>query len=558
MPAASTASPAHEWADSFKGIIMAFMMALVFRAFVIEGFEIPTGSMAPTLRGQHTQWDSPNSGKTWAVGPWYYGQGQNPLPIQGSGFRAYVPSQAAPVERTPPLVVTDPMSGIQLTSNATPIRGGDRVFILKYLWPLYTPSRYDVIVFKNPRDPSQNYIKRLVGVGPEQIAIIDGDVFSRPITAGETPPQGQNTWALPGWSIQRKPDSAQRTMWQPVFDSQYTPINAVRDGRQLFRSPWVAAGDSATSWQMDGRADYRFDGTAPATLAWDSARRSIVDYYAYNEGTGVRNGVFPVSDLRVSFGIRPDKDGLSWSGTIQARGHDFRADIDGTKATLRMKDDDGEWSVLATGDMPKPLTADHVTNIDFWHADQALSLFVEDRLIARGEYNWSPADRIQNSLGISLEEVFTSQGNMLLDENRYKKPHVSMEFRGGPFTLYRVALDRDIHYQAANYAEFNDASLAMPQARHSRALQPAAATHPRTPHYLQEGEFFFCGDNSPSSLDNRLMDYPNPWMARNEPHTGMVGRDSLIGRAFVVYWPGILWRGGRLPVFDTGRIRQIR
>ncbi|MCX5691997.1 MAG: hypothetical protein NTV94_19745, partial [Planctomycetota bacterium] len=31
--------------EGIKGIIIAFLMALVFRAFIIEGFEIPTGSM---------------------------------------------------------------------------------------------------------------------------------------------------------------------------------------------------------------------------------------------------------------------------------------------------------------------------------------------------------------------------------------------------------------------------------------------------------------------------------------------------------------------------------
>ena len=105
MQAAAPVSQDHGWVESFKGIIMAFMMALVFRAFVIEGFEIPTGSMAPTLRGQHTQWWSPHSGNNWAVGPWYYGSGPGraPLPVQGCGFKAAGPMSAGVIERTPPL-----------------------------------------------------------------------------------------------------------------------------------------------------------------------------------------------------------------------------------------------------------------------------------------------------------------------------------------------------------------------------------------------------------------------------------------------------------------------
>src|SRR5690606_6698965 len=34
-------------------LIVAFVLALVFRAYVVEAFVIPTGSMAPTLLGKH-------------------------------------------------------------------------------------------------------------------------------------------------------------------------------------------------------------------------------------------------------------------------------------------------------------------------------------------------------------------------------------------------------------------------------------------------------------------------------------------------------------------------
>jgi len=46
-------SRAAEVADTFEWIITAFILALVFRAFVMEAFKIPTGSMASTLKGAH-------------------------------------------------------------------------------------------------------------------------------------------------------------------------------------------------------------------------------------------------------------------------------------------------------------------------------------------------------------------------------------------------------------------------------------------------------------------------------------------------------------------------
>ena len=52
------------------------------------------------------------------------------------------------------------------------------MLVLKYLYEFFDPDRYDVVVFKNPVDPigpSQNYIKRLVGLPDEHV---DGDIFT--------------------------------------------------------------------------------------------------------------------------------------------------------------------------------------------------------------------------------------------------------------------------------------------------------------------------------------------------------------------------------------------
>ncbi len=39
--------------ETIESIVVALILAFVFRAFVIEAFVIPTGSMAPTLYGAH-------------------------------------------------------------------------------------------------------------------------------------------------------------------------------------------------------------------------------------------------------------------------------------------------------------------------------------------------------------------------------------------------------------------------------------------------------------------------------------------------------------------------
>ena len=62
-------SRAAEIASTFEWLITAFALAFVFRAFVMEAFRIPTGSMADTLLGAHYTMRCTQCGYKY-----YYGQ----------------------------------------------------------------------------------------------------------------------------------------------------------------------------------------------------------------------------------------------------------------------------------------------------------------------------------------------------------------------------------------------------------------------------------------------------------------------------------------------------
>lgn len=100
-----------------EAIIVALILALIIRTFVVQAFKIPSGSMEPTLKiGDHL-----------LVSKFIYG-------------------------------ILNPFSG--------------EVWVT-----LGEPQRYDVVVFRYPRNPSQDYIKRIIGLPGETVEIRDKRVY---------------------------------------------------------------------------------------------------------------------------------------------------------------------------------------------------------------------------------------------------------------------------------------------------------------------------------------------------------------------------------------------
>ncbi len=54
--------------ETIEQIVIAFILAFVFRTFAAEPFVIPTGSMAPTLFGRHKEYDCAGCGYHNVIG----------------------------------------------------------------------------------------------------------------------------------------------------------------------------------------------------------------------------------------------------------------------------------------------------------------------------------------------------------------------------------------------------------------------------------------------------------------------------------------------------------
>lgn len=54
---------------------------------------------------------------------------------------------------------------------------GDRILVNKFLYRFREPKRGEIIVFRYPEDLKRPFIKRLIGIGGDNIEIRDGQVF---------------------------------------------------------------------------------------------------------------------------------------------------------------------------------------------------------------------------------------------------------------------------------------------------------------------------------------------------------------------------------------------
>ena len=59
------------------------------------------------------------------------------------------------------------------------IMTGDRVFGNRLAYIKDDPERFDIVIFKYPDDPSQLFVKRVIGLPGETVNIVDGKVIPK-------------------------------------------------------------------------------------------------------------------------------------------------------------------------------------------------------------------------------------------------------------------------------------------------------------------------------------------------------------------------------------------
>jgi signal peptidase I len=386
-----------EITNTFEWLITAFILAFVFRAFVMEAFRIPTGSMADTLKGAHFRLSCPQCGYKYDCG---FDSRRPGLP------RDSVPAGLvkAPESRCPSCGFYN--SG----DRPIPISYGDRILVLKCIYQFFEPKQWDVVVFKNPLDPPINYIKRLIGRPGETVEIIDGDIYIN----------GQ---------ISRKPPHVQDELWMPVYDNDYHPVRPQEGffyGHNTWQQPLRNLPDS--KWILEETCPTMFGLDSPPdkinSLIYDtSVGNDFRATYAYND-TKLYDYRPYCSDLMVRFhSLLATPEGHIGIALSKYQ-TEYRAWVDFTGDMVITKTSGGEKSIELARTAVEPPAVNKPTAVKFANVDHQLIFeFGTEKLI----YDLG---RDANDAGERKTSI---------------QPRVKI-FGSGKITLSHIAIFRDIHY----------------------------------------------------------------------------------------------------------------
>jgi signal peptidase I len=491
--------------ETIESILVAFILAFIFRAFIVEAFVIPTGSMAPTLLGAHLRWSCNDCGYRFDTN---YSSDKH-----DADGNPIIPNRSGPHNQHD---VKCPNCGFEVPSSQAknvPVHYGDRILVLKYLYLFQDPQRWDVVVFKSPFDKpkyQQNYIKRLVAQPNESVVLLDGDVYVAPAGAK----------AIEDFRIQTKPKHVQDALWRVIYDNDYHPRNLTRTQRP-WRQPWTVRDGSG--WQLDDetatpgadRRVFTFDNKdSGGTIFFDRdanpSNNAFSDWLAYDvEDEGRRWTAAVVGDLKVQF----DYTRSAGDGPLRLRlskdDDTFIAEITPAAAKLFRKTGGGAETELASA----PVSfGGRPVRVEFENVDHRVTLRLNgDAVLQTTPQQYAPDAK-------ALLALFRAIKNSPL-------PGVEISAERQTSAVAHLSLWRDVYYLNRDKRHMS-----------STPAWGSPVDFPENVITLGPKEYFVLGDNSLMSLDARMW---NEDIELSDLHVeaGRVPDRFMLGKAFFVYWP---------------------
>ena len=354
---------------------------------------------------------------------------------------------------------------------------GDRVLVQKFLYDFRAPRRWEVSVFQFPAEPTQAYVKRVVGLPGESVQIQSGDVVI----------DGQ---------IARKSLADFRGMRIPVHDGRYVPRDSDRFPRWFFLRGTPRRRLSSGWRQVDNQFVHEAVPDAPnepedwlVYRHWDPVLNRygpVRDHYAYNGADLAAENAIPDLSLEARLSISAEVERIAV--TIRSGADRFVVRIPvNTEGTVEVARNDRRQAI--------------------WPRTNPLARIA--RFPARVLLEAAVVDR---RLTVALD------GEPLFEPLDYEDPRpgpmadaspIALGVRGGAMTVSDFKVFRDVYYTS------------------TLGGGPRRPHGVQNPYVLGAGEYFVLGDNSPVSNDSRF------WST-----SPVVPRAMFLGKPFLVHLPG--------------------
>ncbi len=345
----------------------------------------------------------------------------------------------------------------------------DRILVDKLRYELTDPKRWDIVVFRYPARMKQNYVKRLVGMPGENIAIKGGNLYLV---------DGDNSGIPEKLTILRKPDRLQEALWKNIY-----PMRAelTGDGAQMKmyfttspRDKWKEVdGTFVAKTKSNNRVTLRYlDGKSGENASGGLSNRVYDGYPSdlaatlYSEDESPQRINQPVQDIRVTYTLTPSSTPESLSTGIEivpneGQGKKLRFELFLAKGQASIRIMRGSKQLAASDATTHSLTAGQETTIRFEHVDDRCRAWIDGDLIAT----------------LECTDFKTIQ--------KIKKVGLDISSRGGTELRFSdVTIDRDLHYTPSSDFDKLDANFA-------RIIS------------VPEGHYFMMGDNTLQSVDGR-------------------------------------------------------
>ena len=593
--------------EGIETLAIALVLAFLFKTFEAEAYVIPTGSMAPTLMGNHKDVHCPQCDFRFQV------SASDEVDEGNRGLTSRRKKDKLP----PPEVVGGTCPQCRYTmyfgkdneeKKTYPTFDGDRILVFKYFYDYFEPKRWQVTVFRFPGGPQTNYIKRLIGLENETIRIQNGNVFVKP--------EGKDQF-----KISRKPSNHLLAMLRTVNDNDYVnpklhtpqvgwPYSWADETDVLGNMPPAKYGlepawnmsDDCRSFHTDGSAlemrwlNYRH--IVPGTEDWYYLSQNqmpphgftnnpqlITDFVAYNSGVVRHPGTSGTSDdaanlvfQRQALDGSSGKTKLVCNADSESIGFNWDGDL-AMQCSLNVIEANRKFAMrlvkggvaflctidLATGmatlsivehenlflpiESPTTINKPGVYKLRFANIDEQLRLWVDGTEISfagNGEYDYLCED--------PKSPLFRERSPTALDLTP-----ASFGSFGAAVKLDHLKLFRDTYYIASD-PSFRSGNCDMRRSKfyyfsteNAAQLNADTLSDPRVwEHFgktrqvefkMEKGQFFTMGDNSPKSEDART------WVSM--PGGGQyVPREYMIGEAAAVYWP----HGWPIPILERTNI----